>query len=269
VVVEVDLGVVPGEKGRATVRGMRWMLVLAACGALTACAAAASQPPPTPTPTATPETAHGLAFVGAPVVLADDAGNVMAWVRLNRPLRDNEGVVGEYVGTPAEIAIRGTNADIPGLARDDRHPTCYEQFLFGHVSVGDSVDVALSLGHGERLHATVQVGTQEPTSDVGARTMRQLGCPDDGGATRRCDGEAVGRYYEIWAQSATNTSCATALRVMRRVGRWATSRCWRDLCVRKHRENAGFRCEVDQIGEADWQITCTRGNRVVRGNAAD
>jgi hypothetical protein len=64
---------------------MRWMLVLAACGVLTACAAAAS---PSPSLTATPEPAHGLAFVGAPVVLADDAGNVLAWVRLNRPLRD-------------------------------------------------------------------------------------------------------------------------------------------------------------------------------------
>src|SRR3954471_13864649 len=157
---------------------MRWMLVLAACGVLTACAAAASPRPP-PSLTARPEPAHGLAFVGAPVVLADDAGNVLAWVRLNRPLRDNEGRVGEYAGTDAEVEISGMTPDIPGLARDDLHPTCYSQFLFGHVSVGDSVEVALSLGHGERLRATVQVGSQEPTSDAGARTMRQLGCPDD------------------------------------------------------------------------------------------
>ena len=57
---------------------------------------------------------------------------------------------------------------------------------------------------------------------------------------------------------------------MRSAGRWANSgRCYETLCSGKHRMNRGYRCDAELIGEAAWQITCTRGDRIVRGFAAD
>ena len=51
--------------------------------------------------------------------MASDEGGVEAWVRLNRPLRDNEGALHEHPDSRAEIEIRGTSPDFPGLDRDE------------------------------------------------------------------------------------------------------------------------------------------------------
>ena len=57
---------------------------------------------------------------------------------------------------------------------------------------------------------------------------------------------------------------------MRSAGRWADSgRCYETLCAPKHRMNRGYRCDAELVGEAAWQITCTRGERIVRGFTAD
>jgi hypothetical protein len=56
--------------------------------------------------------------------------------------------------------------------------------------------------------------------------------------------------------------------VMRSVASWADSRCYADLCVRRRRENAGFRCAVVRNGDADWTITCRDGRRVVKGHSS-
>ena len=201
--------------------------------------------------------------------MPNPGGGVEVWVRLDRPLRDNEGVLGEYPGSEAEIEVPGTVRDIPGLYRDDLHPTCYGQWFDGDIAEGAQVEVALVLGRGERLTATVQAHKPDDPARAGAQALRALGCPSDRGATRRCHGSVGGRYYEIGVQSATNDSCRSARAVMRSVGRWASSRCYQTLCVRKHRINRGYRCSVDLTGEAAWQITCTRGRRIVRGNTAD
>jgi hypothetical protein len=244
---------------------MRWTILLAACGALAACADGTARPRVARTPAPTPE----LHFVNPPVVALDGAGGVIVWVRLSRPFRDNEGLLGEPPNVPAEIRIPGTQRDIPGLYRDDLRPTCYGQFLYGDLEGGDPAKVALVLGD-ERLTATVPARDWEGTRAIDERALRRLGCPGDGGATRRCHGNAPGRYLGIGLQSATNASCRTARAVMRSAGRWVdSSRCYETLCVRKHRMNGGYRCSVDLTGEAAWQITCTRGDRVVRGSTAE
>ena len=113
---------------------------------------------------------------------------------------------------------------------------------------------------------------EEETARSGdAQALRRLHCPSDHGATRRCKGveDATG-LGGIDVRSATNTSCATARAVMRSAGRWANSgRCYETLCAGKHRMNRGYWCDAELIGEAAWQITCTRGDRIVRGFAAD
>jgi hypothetical protein len=192
---------------------------------------------------------------------------VDVWVRLNRPLRDNEGSLSEHPGVPAEIQIAETTPDIPGLYRDDLHPTCFGQVLFGDIADGEQVSVALVLSPSERITATVRA---QSGGGADARPVRRLGCPVDR-ATRRCRGEVWGRHFlGISVQSATNASCRTARTVMRSVGRWADSRrCYKTLCVRAHRINRGFRCSVDLTGEAAWQITCVRGRRIVRGYTAE
>jgi hypothetical protein len=53
----------------------------------------------------------------------------------------------------AEIEVPGTQRDIPGLYRDDAHPTCHGQFLYGGLEAGDPAEVALVTGR-ERLTAT-------------------------------------------------------------------------------------------------------------------
>jgi hypothetical protein len=231
--------------------------VLAACGEAEESRVARTQEPP-------------LRFVKPPLVVPSRWGAVEVWVRLNRPLRDNEGSLGEYPGWPAAIEMPGTTPDIPGLHRDDLRPTCFRQTLYGDIADGEQVSVALVLSRSERITATVRAQVWKSAGNFYARILRRLGCPIDR-ATRRCRGLIQGRHYlEIGAQSATNASCRTARAVMRSVGRWADSqRCYKTLCARKHRMNRGFRCSVDLTGEAAWQITCVRGRRIVRGFTAE
>ena len=239
---------------------MRWVIVFAACGVLLAACGDAE-----PVRVAQPPSLH---FVKPPLVLAGDGNGVMVWVRLNRPLSDNEGALGERPGFEAGIEIPRTTPDIPGLYRDDLHPTCYAQYLDGTIADGEQVDLALVLGPDERIAATVRA---QRTDHSEARSLKRLGCPSDRGATRRCRGSVPARRVGgIGVRSATNASCRTARAVLRSVGRWADSgRCYRTLCARRHRSNRGFRCDAELVGEAAWQITCTRGQRIVRGFTAD
>jgi hypothetical protein len=237
---------------------MRWTVVLAAC-LIVACGDAeptmrvvpAEGPPP-------PQ------FVAAPLVFTSHGGGVHVWFRLDRPLRDNEGALREYGRFEATVAIPGTVEDIPGLYRDDLYPTCYSQYLDGDVPPGQDVSLALVLSRTVRLTATVQAQLSDsPNLDGEVRAL--LGCPVDS-ATRRCGGSTGA----ISVRSATKTSCRRARAVMRSVNRWANSgRCYEKLCVTGHRMNRGFRCDVELIGEAAWQITCVRGKRIVRGYTAD
>ncbi len=239
--------------------------MLAACGVLAACGSAE------PARVARSQQASSLRFVVPPLVVAHAGGGVTVWVRLNRPLRDNEGLLGEDPGASAEIEVPGTRSDIPGLYRDDLHPSCYGQFLYGPIAGGAQVAVSLVLGASERISATVPAQAWKREGNVDARALRRLGCPSDRGATRRCGGWVAARNFDgIEARSATNASCSTARAVMRRVGRWASSQhCYETLCVGGHRVNRGFRCSVDVVGQAAWQITCVRGDRIVRGFTAE
>jgi hypothetical protein len=254
----ITLGVVPSAHAARDHAAMRWAIVLAACGALAACGETGPE---------RVSRAPSLHFVKPPLVFADDGNGVYVWVRLNRPLRDNEGALGERPGFQAGIEIPDTTPDIPGLYRDDLHPTCYGQFLDGTLAAGEQVRVALVLGPDERIAATVSAQRSDPD----ASALRQLGCPSDRGATRRCRGSVEApRVGAIDVRSATNASCRTARAVMRRVARWADAgRCYRSLCAPRHRRNRGFRCDAELVGEAAWQITCTRGGRIVRGFTAD
>jgi hypothetical protein len=240
---------------------MRWMVVFVACGVLAACGNA-EQPR-----VARPQRVPALRFVKPPLVVPNRGGGVDVWVRLNRPLRDNEGSLGEHPGSPAAIEIAGTTPDIPGLHRDDLHPTCFGQFLYGEIAAGEQVSVALVLGPSERVTATVRAHS---AGSVDARALRRLRCPADR-ATRRCRGTVQARQLlGIGVHSATNASCRMVRTVMRSVGRWADSQhCYETLCVRAHRINRGFRCSVDLVGEAAWQITCVRGRQIVRGYTAE
>jgi hypothetical protein len=239
---------------------MRFPAVIAACGVLVACGNTA---PPRPATSAREQSAR---FVKPPLVIARPGGSVEAWVRLNRPLHDNEGRLADDPGQAAEIEIPGTTRDIPGLYRDDLHPTCYGQDFDGRVTDGDPVEVTLVLGLDERISATARARAWTPVRNP----LRALGCPSDQGATRRCRGEARARSFDgIEAKSATNASCRAALAVMRSVGRWASEGCPGTLCAGAHPINHGDRCTVDLVGEAAWQITCVHGRRTVRGFAAD
>jgi hypothetical protein len=246
---------------------MRWTAAAAVCGLLAACGGAVHHRVPEQ-PTAAPAPSS-LRFVEAPLVIVDDGGGVNVWVRLNRSLRDNEGALGDHAGVDAAIEIAGTTPDVPGLYRDDSHPTCYGQFLYGDVTAGERVDVVLGLGAGERVSATVQAqSSSSPMIDADA--LRRLRCPSDGGATHRCRGSVQGRYAELDVRSVTHTSCDTARGVVRSVGRWADAgRCYRTLCARRHRSNRGFRCSAELVGEAAWQVTCVRGRQIVRAFTAD
>lgn len=242
---------------------MGWMVVFVACGVLAACGNAEQ-------PRVARAQAPPLQFVKPPLVVSSRWGGVHVWVRLNRPLRDNEGSLGEHPGLPADIEIAGTSRDIPGLYRDDRHPTCYGQVLFGEIADGEQVGVALVLSPSERVTTTVPAQAMKPAGNGDVRALRRLRCPTDR-ATRRCRGTVKARGVAgIIARSATNASCRTVRAVMRSVGRWADSRrCYETLCVRSHPINRGFRCSVDLVGEAAWQITCVRGRSIVRGYTAE
>jgi hypothetical protein len=242
---------------------MRWTVVLAACLVL-GCGAVeptrverAQLGPPPPQ------------FVGPPLVLTSPGSGLAVWVRLDRPLRDNEGALGEYPPWGAGIEIHGAREDIPGMSRPDRYPTCYSQHLDGRFEPGEDVAVALVLSETVRITGTARVQLWE-SANREKEAVRQLGCPADS-ATRLCGAPISDRHgMGIWVSSATNASCRRARAVMRSVSRWANSlRCYEKLCVTGHRMNRGFRCDVDIVGEAAWQITCVRGNRIVRGFTAE
>jgi len=116
---------------------MRFPVVIVACGVLVACGTNA---PPRPATSAREQSAR---FVKPPLVIASPGGSVEAWVRLNRPPHDNEGRLADQPDQEAEIEIPDTTRDIPGLYRDDLHPTCYGQSFDGHIKDGELVDVTL------------------------------------------------------------------------------------------------------------------------------
>ena len=138
-----------------------------------------------------------MQFAEPPVVMAGDGGGVEVWLRLNRPLRDNEGALHEHPGSRAEIAIRGTSPDFPGLYRDDLHPTCYRQNLDGDLAAGDTITVALVLSARERITATADVEVLPPTGDVERRVLVRLRCPTERrrDTSMRLDGTGPGAVH--------------------------------------------------------------------------
>jgi hypothetical protein len=219
--------------------------------------------------------ATSLQFAKPPLVITTATGGTLeVTVELNRPLRFNVGHPEEHRGYRASIEAAGGGHDIPGVWRDAVRPTCYSEGLFVErtFAAGEPVEVTLVLSETEKLTATVPVTVVEPKDIFRGRAL--LGCPSRApgeARVKRCRGSAPSRAFGvIGAESAQGTSCATARRVMTSVGRWASSsRCFRDLCVRKHRMNAGYRCEAALSGEAAWEIVCRRGKQVVTGSAAE
>jgi hypothetical protein len=209
-------------------------------------------------------------FVRPPIVQFDGQW-FEATVRVNRPLPGGNAVA-------AYIDITGAAQDVPGLQRALGVRRCYSQMnaLVDEHSpprAGSTVRVTLTVqGRPEHvLRARVPVERVRLLGDrTHAAAVRRLGCPR-APPERRCDGEAAGGAMTIWTDAAAGgATCATARRVMNAVARWASSsRCFQDLCVSEHRMNAGFRCTVAKVGEADWIITCRRGRQMVRGSSAD
>lgn len=239
--------------------------VLGACGAEPAAPVAA---------TATPDPA-ALRFVKPPVVVYSPKwGSLDVFVRLNRPLRDSLGHPGEYDGITASLQVAGGMHDIPGMLGIARRPTCYAEGLYlpedaTPLQAGQQVEVALVLSEQHRVTGTASV----QLFDARSSPVRQLGCPSRApGALpeRRCDGVVTGRYMTIGVASTAGTSCRRAREVLRSVGQWANSgRCFEELCVASHRQNRGYRCDVERSGEADWDIVCTRGRAQVRGYTSE
>src|SRR4051794_36266565 len=100
---------------------MRWIVAFAACAGLVACGNQAQAPRPVPHVAEQPRVVRAqesqLRLAEPPIVMASAGGGVVAWVRLNRPLRDNEGAVHEHPGSRAELEIPGTSPAFPGLRR--------------------------------------------------------------------------------------------------------------------------------------------------------
>ncbi len=219
--------------------------------------------------------AASVQFAKPPLVLTTATGNTLVvTVELNRPLRFNVGHPEEYRGEGASLEAADGQHDIPGLWRDAVRPTCYSEDLYVERTfvAGEPVEVSLLLSETEKLTATVPVTVVESKDIFRGRAL--LGCPSRAlgeARVKRCRGRAPARAFGvIGTDSAQGTSCATALRVMTSVGRWASSsRCFCDLCVRKHRMNAGYRCEAALSGEAAWEIVCRRGKKLVTGSAAE
>jgi hypothetical protein len=203
------------------------------------------------------------------VVYRPGARDLDAWVRLNRPLKHNIGHPGEYAGHHASLELAGTNDDFEfGLERRSLHPTCYGETLFLDREQPELVDgqplaVTLRLDGAHSVTATATVEVREGATDPQA----ELGCP----VSRRsqpCRGDAHGEY-QISLVSAAGISCAKALDVMRSVARWASGRCYRDLCARRHHRNRGFGCSIALAGEAFWDVVCRRGKHQARGYTAE
>jgi hypothetical protein len=203
------------------------------------------------------------------VVYHPDSRSMDTWMRLNRPLKHNIGHPGEYAGHRASLTVTGTNDDFEfGLERNHFYPTCYGETLHlnpGQPALvdGQSREVTLRLDGEHSLTAAATVKVRESSTDPQA----ELGCP----LSRRshaCRGDAQGEY-QISLVAAAGISCAKALDVMRSVARWASGRCYRDLCAHRHHRNRGFGCSIALAGEAYWDIFCRRGKQEARAYAAD
>ena len=153
---------------------------------------------------------------------------------------------------------------------------CYRQDIFlgpprGQLRPGSLVTVKLTIGRARRP-LTARVRVSAATDDRDAALAARLRCAR-GVPERRCKGTVPATHLsritlEIAGGGAT---CATARRVMREVGRWATNDgdCYATLCVAGHEMNLGYRCAVAQFGDADWRITCRRGRRFVTATKSE
>jgi hypothetical protein len=224
-------------------------------------------------------------FVGQPEVVFYRSQPSGSWfvttARINRALPQ------DAHGIRAAIDVSGASQDIPGLSRLEGTRRCYRQENSADgpraPQDGQKVTVTMSIGTGGRhrqvLRATVRarrVSSGTIFNDVrNARYERALAQRLDCLAAphlRRCSDVVSARNLGAIGAAAAGggATCATARRVMRSVGRWADSgTCPTDLCVKRHRRNAGYRCSVALNGEVSWTITCKRGVRIVRGFTAE
>ena len=213
---------------------------------------------------------HPLRLVQPPLVAYHPSSRSMdVWVRLNRPLKHNIGHPGEYAAHRASLEVIGTNDDFTvGLERRYLLPTCYGEVRFLNrdqpdLTDGQPLEVTLRLDDAHRLTATATVKVREGDADPQA----ELRCPASR-RSQRCRGDAHGEYL-ISLVSAAGISCARARDVTRSVARWASGRCYRDLCAHRHRRNRGFGCSIALAGEAFWDVVCRRGKQEVRGFTAE
>jgi hypothetical protein len=71
----------------------------------------------------------------------------------------------------------------------------------------------------------------------------------------------------LTVNSERGTTCANAKKVFTLVSGWA-DRFAPDLGASKHTNTLGYRCVVDQVGDAYWNLRCTRGTHVIRATTA-
>jgi hypothetical protein len=222
-----------------------------------------------PTSTAT------LHFVGAPVAILGSNGYVKVWVRLNRQLHHTVGVPGDYAGRAGRIEVQDTSQDWPGLLGYAFLPTCYSQDLsasdsFAQLPAGSPVEVSLVLDKTHRVTGTAALqlaDDQRPQS-----SEAQLGCPAKAPGKprpRRCSDKIIVPRLALSAVSAAGTTCRRAREVLVEVGRHASGRCYRDLCVHKHPVNLGYHCAAGLSGEATWDVVCRRRHAEIRGFSAE
>ena len=254
---------------RITLPCLLLLTALAGCGERVE---RASAPSPEKRPVSRPVVAYR--FVVPPVVQLDPSQQ-NAWlrttVRLNRALPQGGHGIGGY------IEISGGHADIPGLERSPGVLRCYEQEHFPDERrpprEGRLVTVTLTVRAKPRQVLTARVPLEHYTVPAGGRntkTLQRLGCRP-APRERHCAGAIeTGGLPVGGLRAGGGATCATAHEVMAAVSEWIDSRrCFDDLCVSEHRMNAGFRCTVAKVGEADWTITCRRGRQVVRGFTAE
>lgn len=101
------------------------------------------------------------------------------------------------------------------------------------------------------------------TGDREEHVAERLGCARRAGY-RACPSRGDGSALTSVEGGAT---CATGRRVLAGV----IDDLSYDACLRTCPLPAshGYRCEAAKNGEADWAVTCRRGGRVVRGQAAE
>jgi hypothetical protein len=71
----------------------------------------------------------------------------------------------------------------------------------------------------------------------------------------------------LTVRSERGTTCANAKKVFTLVSGWA-DRFSADLGASKHPNTLGYRCAADQVGDAYWNIRCTRGTHMIRATTA-